>query len=303
MSLLQSPSELSSKVNFTGLIYGQPGIGKTTLALSSINPVCIDTDKGMYRVEKRYQVPSLQVENYQQILDLINGNEIDAFDTIVFDTLGKLIDRISDYVCLENPKLRQADGQLAMKGWGAVKNAFNNLLKLLSAKNKSVIFVAHESEEKDGDTTKKRPDVSGSARKDIVKELDWMGYMEAAGDKRTICFSPSEKFYAKNSCGLDDVIEIGNIVNGNNFIKTHVIAAIERKLLKDNEELTRYNSLIKNIDDIIAEVNSAEKANETIFIIKNLEKIWDSDLYARKALMNKSKKLGINYNKDKRKFE
>jgi ATP-dependent 26S proteasome regulatory subunit len=94
MGLLTKPNELTIKETYAGLIYGQPGTGKTTLALSSVNPVCIDVDRGMYRVEKRFQVPSLQVESYRQVLDLLNSNELDGFDTIIIDTLGKLIDRM-----------------------------------------------------------------------------------------------------------------------------------------------------------------------------------------------------------------
>jgi GTPase SAR1 family protein len=118
MGLLTKPNELTVKETYAGLIYGQPGVGKTTLALSSVNPVCIDVDRGMYRVERRYQVPSLQVESYQQVLELLNSNELDGFNTIVIDTLGKMIDCMGEYVAKNNPKYRQSNGQLTQQGWG-----------------------------------------------------------------------------------------------------------------------------------------------------------------------------------------
>ena len=34
-------------LNFKGLIYGQPGIGKSTIALSAPNPVMVDAEKGL----------------------------------------------------------------------------------------------------------------------------------------------------------------------------------------------------------------------------------------------------------------
>ncbi len=189
MSLLTKPSDLVGQKTFKGLIYGQPGIGKSTLSLSAPNPVCIDFDKGMRRVQPQFRAPSLQVDTYNQVLELLNSEEMNSFDTIIIDTLGKLVDRIGDYVASKNPKARQGDGTMSMKGWGEVKQAFLNLLKLLEAKNKSVIFVAHESEEKNGDVTIKRPDCSGSARKDIVKELDFMGYIcERLSPVRSITF-------------------------------------------------------------------------------------------------------------------
>ena len=150
-SLLTNPADLQSSNILKGLVYGQPGIGKTTLAISAPNPVCIDFDKGMKRVQPKDRVPSLQVDNYQQVLELLESDEIKPFDTLVFDTLGKLIDRICDYAAFKNPKARQGDGQMSMKGWGEVKSYFQALVKLLEGKNKSLLFVAHESEEKNGD--------------------------------------------------------------------------------------------------------------------------------------------------------
>ena len=39
MSLIKKPNELTVKTTLSALIYGQPGMGKTTLALSAPNPV------------------------------------------------------------------------------------------------------------------------------------------------------------------------------------------------------------------------------------------------------------------------
>lgn len=303
MSLLTNPNELVQKTIYSGLIYGQPGIGKTTLALSASKPVCIDVDRGMHRVEKRFQVPSLQVETYQQILDLINGKEIDPFDTIVIDTLGKLVDRIGDHVCINNPKLRQSDGTLAMKGWGAVKITFQQLIKLIQGKGKSVIFVAHESEEKDGDTTKKRPDVSGSARKDIVKELDFMGYMEAVGGKRTICFNPSEKFYAKNSAGLDGIIEVPDTRAGNTFVQDMIVKSMQDRAEKDNEMLAKYDVLIEKAQKVIAKIKNVDDCNKAFTEFASFEEIWDSRIKTWNLLKAKAEALKLTFNKETKAFE
>ena len=180
--LLKQPNEIQNNAPISCLIYGQPGTGKTTAALSASRPALIDFDRGIGRVKIRFRCPSLPVNNFKEVLDLLNGNELDSFDTIVIDTLGKCVDRIGDYVAKDNPKLKQGNGNLSMQGWGAVKIQFQNLLKLIASKNKSVIFVAHEKEDKDGEVRFVRPDVAGSSGKDIVKELDLMGYMEMKGN-------------------------------------------------------------------------------------------------------------------------
>jgi hypothetical protein len=302
MGLLTRPSELTVKETYAGLIYGQPGVGKTTLALSSENPVCIDVDHGMYRVERRYQVQSLQVECYQQVLELLNGNELDGFDTIVIDTLGKLIDRIGEYAAWNNPKFRRGNGLLTMQGWGQVKIEFHALIKLISSNKKSVIFVAHESEEKEGDITKKRPDVSGSARKDVVKELDFMGYMEISGNRRTISFSPNGAYYAKNSMGFDTVIEVPDIQGGNDFIKTVVVGAICKRREEDSAQAVPYEAVIKKIDGIVKGAGDVPGINKAYEEIGVLEHIWDSKLYAWARIKEAAKGIGAEWDKGGRQF-
>jgi hypothetical protein len=79
------------------MIYGAPAAGKTTLALSAPKPFLIDLDRGLHRVDKRYHCDSLQVNNLDEITEVLGSREIDRYETIVIDTLGKLVDQISDW--------------------------------------------------------------------------------------------------------------------------------------------------------------------------------------------------------------
>jgi hypothetical protein len=296
MSLLTKPSELKQETLLKGLIYGQPGIGKTTLALSAPNAVLLDFDKGLHRVQPQHRVPSLQVENYQQVLDLLASEEINGFNTIVCDTLGKLIDRICDYVASKNPKARQGDGQMAMKGWGEVKIAFQNLLKLLQSKGKSIIFVAHESEEKDGDDTKKRPDCAGSARKDIVKELDFMGYMEMVGNKCTINFAPTEKFYAKNSLGLTHALDVKyDASKPNDFISREIMKLSKDRLVQQADLRSKYEGIVDLITANIEALENEEDVNNYYAEMSKLQHIWDSKFIERHKLAEHIKTIGIEF--------
>lgn len=303
MSLLTQPSELKHNQPISCLIYGQPGTGKTTLALSADKPVLIDLDRGLYRVEKRFQCPSLQVENYQQILDLLKSGELAPFNTIVIDTLGKLVDRMGDYVARQNPKFKQGDGTLSMKAWGAIKVQFIALVKQIFNSNKSVIFVAHEKEDKDGDIRFVRPDVSGSSGKDIVKELDLMGYMEMKGNKRTVSFTPNEKYYAKNALNLPPVIEVPDTASGNTFFQDKIVAAVAEKRRQEAELLADYESLKNIIETKVGEIKDIAGLNEIYGEIRGLQVIWDSQFFANKLLKEKSVELKAKYSKETGKFE
>jgi hypothetical protein len=303
MSLLKNPTEINEDVLITALIYGQPGVGKTTLALSSPNSVLIDADGGMRRVEKRFQVPSLPMTDYKDLLALFEGNELDPFDTIVFDTLGKLVDRIGDHLGSVNPKNRKSDGALTMQGYGALKIEFSRLLRLAQTKRKHLIFVAHEREEKDGEDRIVRPDVSGSSGKDLVKELDLMGYMEMRGGKRTISFNPAEKFYAKNSLKLPPIIDVPDTLAGNTFIQTHIIDRTKERLAEDDAENKKYQDLLANLVSLIVGVKDAKSANEALATIDIAPVIWDSTRVAKKRLAQAVKDCGLVYDKETKAFK
>ena len=53
MSLFKKPSELEFVTTIMMLVYGQPGIGKSTMALSAPNPVLFDFDGGVSLDRKR----------------------------------------------------------------------------------------------------------------------------------------------------------------------------------------------------------------------------------------------------------
>ena len=303
MTLIKKPNELTqSKIKLKGLIYGQPGIGKTSLALSSPKPLLIDFDNGLRRVAKQYQTDSVQIESYQNLLDILN-EDISNYETIVIDTLGKMIDRIADWLAISNPKVKQADGQLSMKGWGNVKAEFQRLLKLLESKNKSVIFIAHEKEEKVGDEVIKRPDVAGSSGKDIVKELDFMGYMSMKGGKRTIDLAPNEAYYAKNSLGLNSFLEYKPLTGINNFLSTAIFDAYKDKLKKDEELAKEYNILIEELQTKIANIKDLEQLNlyYSSFYNKH-EKLWSSYEMEKNFLAEKVKELNCEFDKKTKQF-
>lgn len=292
MSLLTKPEELKSDVKFQGLIYGQPGIGKTTLAISAPNPVMVDAEKGLKRVEARLRVPSLQAESYEQILELLNSQEIAPFETIVFDTMGRVLELMEPYLIAKNPKNAQSNGALSLAGYKARKMEFNNLLKLIRRLNKSVLFVAHEKEEKAGEEKIVRPDVAGSSGADLIKDLDFVGYMEAKGTKRTISFFPTEKYYAKNALQLDEVIQVPDTKDGNTFISEKIVGVTKEKLAAQAELTKRYNEELEKATKIIKNCKDPNKAIEQF---ESIENIWDIKKRIFKALKQKATELGFKY--------
>lgn len=292
MSLLTKPEDLKQDLKFQGLIYGQPGIGKSTLAISAPNPVMVDAEKGLKRVEARLRVPSLQAESYEQILEFLNGEEIAPFKTIVFDTMGRVLELMEPYLIKKNPKNAQSNGALSLAGYKARKIEFDNLLKLIRRLGKSVVFVAHEKEEKSGEEKIVRPDVAGANGASLIKDLDFVGYMEAKGTKRTISFFPTEKYYAKNALQLDEVIQVPDTKDGNTFISERIVGVTKEKLKSQADLIKKYNEELSKAQKII---DNMEDPNKAVEQLEDIEPIWDAKKRIFKSLKNQAEQLGFKY--------
>ena len=311
MSLFKNPNELEINSTIKMLVYGQPGIGKTTLALSSPQPVLFDFDGGISRVNKAHQCPTLQVKSWDEALAALDELEKGETPckTIVIDTAGKMLDFMSDYIMRNDPKMKMRDGSLALKGYGQRKVMFVNLIKRISLMGKNVVFVAHEKEDKDGETRRVRPDMSGSSLGDLIKELDLVGYMQAFGRERTICWTPNEQYYAKNTCNLPEFEKVpiiidqqGGITGENDYLaKTFDNYA---DYLKQQAQLGEdYKAIVDQITEDIAEVKDAESANAFIKKMCEYTHIWDSKARARRLFAERVDALGLKYNKAKKLYE
>lgn len=293
MSKLKQPHELSTQTNLKVLIYGQPGLGKTTFALSAPNPVLLDFDNGVHRVKPEHQVSTLQVNSWQDVLDVMP--ELKPFKTIIIDTAGKMLDYLGAHIIQLNPKMGKSNGALSLQGYGERKAEFNRFVKSLSVMGKHIIFVAHEKEEKEGDIKYIRPEVGGSSGTDLYKELDLIGYMEAIGKKRTVSFAPTEKYYAKNACGLSEVIEVTDLKNGvqNNFFETHILSVYENALKERAEKVGEYSELMNVILEKVESVTDVETANDVLDFLETTEHIWSSKLLGKTQLFSKIKSIGL----------
>ena len=299
MNLIKKPNEIDNKTVLKGLIYGVPGGGKTTLALSAPRPLLIDTDNGVTRVERRLWPDTVQVKSYDDVLAVVLHEDLSAYDTLVIDTAGKLVDYMSDYVMGKNPAFRQADGTLTQKGWGAIKTVFKELFRHMEKLGKNLIFVAHEKEDRDGETRLLRPDIAGSAKNDLIKELDFMGYLDIVNDKRTLHLSPTAKFYAKNSLGIAGCLSLWDTKEKpNTFLTDMLFDKVLEAKKEQAEKQKKYDALLKKLKAVIAE----SPVNEALEEVQKAGHIWDSKLVLWKLLCEKASLEGLTYDKEAKRF-
>lgn len=309
MGLIKKPNELVVKTNLSALIYGQPGMGKTTLALSAPHPLLLDFDGGIHRVNAAHRVDTVQISKWEEVDEVMQDPDIAGYQTIVIDTAGKMLSFMDKYIMQNNPKMRKADGTLSLQGYGLRKNMFINFVNQVSLMGKSVIFVAHEREDKVGDEKQIRPEIGGSSAGDLIKELDLVGYVEAIGKKRTISFNPCEKFYGKNTCNLPERMEIPTLINdkgeliGENNFMTNIINTYSKYQAKQTELSSEYEDLMEVIKAKIEMVNDVESANNVSKSLARMQHIFDSKIQAGILLNKRCKELGLKLNKVSKQYE
>jgi len=310
MGMIKRPSELSVKDTLSVLIYGQPGIGKTTFGVSAPDAVLFDYDGGVQRINGAHQVPTLQPTSWEDTNIALQEiqNEMPEVKTIVIDTVGKMLDYMSAYIIKTDPKMAMRDGSLSLKGYGVRKQMFVNFIKQLALMGKNVVFIAHEREERRGEETFKRPEIGGSSANDLIKELDLVGYMYAVGKERVITFDPAEYYYAKNTCNLPAAIKLPVVVDesgkgSSNVAFTNIVAQYKVAQEKRQDTTARYEMLLGLIDETMSAVTDVDSLNEAMSKLFGMEQIYDSFLRCQRAVASKGKELGLTYNKIAKRYE
>lgn len=313
MSLIKKPSELEVNETLCALIYGVPGAGKTSVGVSSPNPVLFDFDGGVKRIEAQFRVDTVQMKSWEETLQALAEVEADtSYKTIVVDTIGKMMVFLDDYIkrveTKNTPGLLKRDGSLSLKGFGVRKQKFIEFNNRLKMAGRHVVYIAHEREEKQkfdrDEITVKRPEIPGSTINDLIKELDLVGYMWYNGTNRVVSFDPQETFYAKNSCGMHGAVEVPNVgPNDENTFMCDVIKAYHSRLKEAQENTIRYDELKKEIIEKGETIVSSETANQYIEWVKTINHIFNTKLFALKVLNDKATALGLKYDNKTKKYE
>jgi len=289
------------------LIAGYPGIGKTTLALSAPKPLLLDLDNGIDRVEAKYRSDTSVVQNYDELLSDLESADLSEYETIVVDTGGKLLELMKPKVISEDIKNGQRDGNLTLKGYGAISRLFQQFVHHLEKLNKHLVFVFHAKEDKDGDEVRLRIQVEGSTKDSIWQGMDLGGFVEMRGKNRIIGFSNCEKYFAKGTHGINGTYEIADLnTTGKNTFLTDMFTQAITDLNKEVESYTAEKELY---DDSMTKGNKslefavdAETLNKAVQTIAKLTHGLTSRDELRFKVGEKAKSLGLTWDKAVNKY-
>lgn len=311
MGLIKRSNEISISQNVKMMIYGQAGMGKTTLALSAPKPLLLDFDNGVKRVNNAHlddSVGIVQVNNWSEVLTLITTERaaLAEFDTIIVDTIGKMMDYIIAYRCGGRaPRIQD---------WGLINNDFKAFTQMLSDLNKNIIFVAHRDTRKEGEQTVFVPALREKNYNNIVTELDLLGYLEMKSingvQSRTITFEPTDRNDGKNTCQLPGVMSIPTTINSsgqsilkNDFIQSQVLTKFRAMIVEKEKKVKEFNAALEEIKLSVEQITDADGANHFAEHIKDYSQFGSSILlHARDLFGKKVKDLNLTYDKETKQY-
>lgn len=302
--MIRNPNDIhDGEKKIRMLIAGYPGIGKSTLALSAPNPLHIDVDFGIDRIEPRYRCDFIQPKTYDEILSDLTPENVKDYESLVFDTGGKLISLISMWAIKKDPKYSQRDGSLSLKGYGFVGKEFQRLMDYCFYElDKHIVMVFHAVEDKDGDNTRLRIKVEGQTKNNVWETQDLGGFVEMYGNNRTIGFSNCERYFAKGTRGISGVVRIPELTedSSNDFL-TKLFAQYNTKSAAEiaaaAEQQKAYEAAMAEGKAIVESVTDADTANAAMPKLKKIVHALTSQPETNAMWNARMKELGLSYDR------
>lgn len=180
------------------VFYGQPNIGKSSLALTAADPLMLDFDRGAHRAGNKAGKQIVRVKAWADVNGM-DQDDLEPFKTIVIDTVGTALDRLAKDIIASEPKYGR-QGSLTLQGYGVLKSRFKTWLDNMRDYGKDVILIAHASEEQRGDEQfVDRIVAAGGSKQEIYQQADIMGSLKPRRDgKRILSFDLSVTSFGKN---------------------------------------------------------------------------------------------------------
>lgn len=300
-----------SKQTFGVILYGAPGVGKTTLAMSDgqhgNSTLLIDLEHGVGRTNPIHRMNThvLSASTYEEVLKDLETPEAKAASTIVIDTAGSLVDYLKDWAMRTKNDAKTKTGAFnSLKGFGYVKSeieSFTNKIKTVMNKNVVYIFHCDEKADKEGNPIQ-RLRCEGAFRNTVWTGIDFGAYIQMIGNQRVACFSPEDEFFAKGCHGISGHVTIPDLGPASvpSFL-ADLFTKARSNMQEENDavaiQVNGYKGVMETVKGMIEAVSDDETANACMKAIADMDHFLTSKKESGMMLNTKCKELGLKYDK------
>src|SRR3954452_7783799 len=124
------------------MVFGPPGVGKTTFVNDFGNVLIISTDRGT-RFMSAKRIECLTWSKCLKALDHLEKPNAPKYDFICVDHADDFADMAEEATCKELKITSLADAEFG-KGWKAFKNKIKSFTRRILRLGTGVVFIAHE---------------------------------------------------------------------------------------------------------------------------------------------------------------
>ena len=283
---------IKRNTTWVGIIFGSPKSGKSTLAASADKPILIDLDHGAHRIagKDRTGLDVVECDKWEDFVAVCAAPELKQYNTIIVDTFGAAVDMIirDKFSNVMNPAK-----------WGAVKSEIMSVCNQLKMTGRSVLFLAHESEEKNDDKIIKRPQCQGKAKDELMKMLDFIGHTTKAGSDYVLEFGGDDSIYVGNTFGFANRYILPNVrTEPNTFFKDVIEKQIKTFLEEDEQANAALLQKMTELRTVITECKTAEDYTKAIKTIADADGLTNgAALKLKHELLDAAAAAGLEYDR------
>lgn len=279
------------------LVFGQPGIGKSTLGYSMQDVLALDFDLGAHRAANRRD--TLQIPTWAVMAELMEDSKaLEPYKALAVDTVGRCLDVMTVDIIQNSPKLAR-DGNLTQQGWGQLKSRFRTWVNQVRAMGKDMLLLSHDKEDKDGDNRIVRPDITGGSYGEVLKSADFVGYLQMVGKERVIDFNPTERWVGKNPASWPP-FRVPPTAKATQFM-ADLYNKGRDALGAISEESASITAVIDTWRQKFAGMQTAEELNKEMPLVKAIDNRLVQPQVA-KLLMDRGETLGLPFDKKVKHF-
>jgi len=218
---MKLPTEKTKAVNNTEqlcmLIYGDPGIGKSTFCSQFPKALFLATERGLDCLDT-YQIPITTVAEIKEAGKLLR-TEKNEFKTIIIDTLDRFYEIVRQEVLRDMGITHESEDKGHGRVYSMIYQRFYNLVDGFKSLPYGVVMVAHGKQKQETDRLgqvqyQTVPSVPEKALSKIIADIPLILYLDYAVDEtgkdiRVIRAQPTQSYLAKDRTGkLPDTLPL-----------------------------------------------------------------------------------------------